>query len=66
MRSTDVRHWRVQRYWLGRHWERARAPHDPVASGEFGARMAVSLVNDGPVTFMLRVPHTRASAQVTK
>jgi D-aminoacyl-tRNA deacylase len=28
----------------------------PVATGRFGADMAVSLVNDGPVTFLLRVP----------
>jgi len=28
----------------------ARARHAPVASGEFGADMQVSLVNDGPVT----------------
>jgi D-tyrosyl-tRNA(Tyr) deacylase len=34
---------------------RARAAHAPVATGEFGARMQVSLVNDGPVTFWLRV-----------
>jgi D-tyrosyl-tRNA(Tyr) deacylase len=27
-----------------------------VASGRFGAHMKVSLVNDGPVTFWLRVP----------
>jgi D-tyrosyl-tRNA(Tyr) deacylase len=27
-----------------------------VACGQFGADMAVSLVNDGPVTFSLRVP----------
>jgi D-tyrosyl-tRNA(Tyr) deacylase len=32
----------------------ARAMHQPVASGRFGARMQVSLVNDGPVTFILR------------
>lgn len=32
----------------------ARARHDPVASGRFGAHMQVSLVNDGPVTFWLR------------
>jgi D-tyrosyl-tRNA(Tyr) deacylase len=31
----------------------ARARHTPVASGEFGADMQVSLVNDGPVTFIL-------------
>ena len=35
---------------------RARAVHAPVASGQFGANMQVSLVNDGPVTFWLRVP----------
>jgi D-tyrosyl-tRNA(Tyr) deacylase len=35
---------------------RARERHDPVASGEFGAHMHVSLVNDGPVTFWLQVP----------
>lgn len=28
----------------------ARAAHAPVAAGEFGAEMRVSLVNDGPVT----------------
>ena len=35
--------------------ERARVAHAPVATGEFGAEMQVSLVNDGPVTFWLRV-----------
>lgn len=30
-----------------------RAEHQPVASGEFAAMMQVSLVNDGPVTFLL-------------
>jgi D-tyrosyl-tRNA(Tyr) deacylase len=33
--------------------ERARQRHQPVASGEFGAHMQVSLINDGPVTFWL-------------
>ncbi len=33
----------------------ARARHRPVATGRFGARMQVALVNDGPVTFWLRV-----------
>jgi D-tyrosyl-tRNA(Tyr) deacylase len=33
----------------------ARAAHSPVASGRFGADMQVSLTNDGPVTFWLRV-----------
>jgi D-tyrosyl-tRNA(Tyr) deacylase len=31
----------------------ARATHSVVATGEFGADMQVSLVNDGPVTFWL-------------
>ncbi|HEY1899710.1 MAG TPA: D-aminoacyl-tRNA deacylase [Steroidobacteraceae bacterium] len=31
----------------------ARAAHAPIATGEFGADMQVSLVNDGPVTFWL-------------
>jgi D-tyrosyl-tRNA(Tyr) deacylase len=34
---------------------RARASHSAVATGEFGAQMRVELVNDGPVTFWLRV-----------
>lgn len=33
----------------------ARGRYGRVASGEFGAHMQVSLVNDGPVTFMLQV-----------
>ncbi|SRR5258706_4245982 len=33
----------------------ARANHSPVANGEFGAHMRVSLVNDGPVTIWLQV-----------
>lgn len=32
---------------------RARGAHPQVATGEFGADMQVSLVNDGPVTFWL-------------
>ncbi|MBY4898924.1 D-aminoacyl-tRNA deacylase [Cupriavidus sp. AU9028] len=35
---------------------RARQTHPVVQTGEFGAMMQVSLVNDGPVTFWLRVP----------
>jgi D-tyrosyl-tRNA(Tyr) deacylase len=31
----------------------ARAVHSPVATGRFGADMQVSLINDGPVTFLL-------------
>jgi D-tyrosyl-tRNA(Tyr) deacylase len=34
----------------------ARARHTPVGAGTFGADMQVSLTNDGPVTFNLRVP----------
>ena len=32
-----------------------RAQHAPVATGVFGADMQVTLTNDGPVTFWLRV-----------
>lgn len=35
--------------------ERVGARHAPVATGRFGANMQVELVNDGPVTFTLRV-----------
>lgn len=35
--------------------DRARATHPLVATGEYGADMRVRLVNDGPVTFSLRV-----------
>lgn len=35
---------------------RARREHPIVETGEFGAHMLVSLVNDGPVTFWLQVP----------
>lgn len=35
--------------------QRAQATHDGVRSGQFGADMQVSLCNDGPVTFSLRV-----------
>ncbi|MFT4580656.1 MAG: D-tyrosyl-tRNA(Tyr) deacylase [Gammaproteobacteria bacterium] len=34
----------------------ARASHEPVSCGQFGAQMLVSLTNDGPVTFWLEVP----------
>ena len=33
----------------------ARLAHPSVATGEFGAHMRVSLINDGPVTFWLEV-----------
>ena len=32
-----------------------RQRHSQVATGQFGADMQVALVNDGPVTFVLRV-----------
>jgi D-aminoacyl-tRNA deacylase len=35
------------------------AAHAPVATGRFGAHMCVHLVNDGPVTFSLRVEPER-------
>ncbi len=35
----------------------ARSRHPKVETGEFGAHMRVSLVNDGPVTFWLRNGH---------
>lgn len=38
----------------------ARAQHAPVATGRFGANMSVALVNEGPVTFRLRVPPDEA------
>ena len=39
--------------------QKARERHSVVQTGEFGANMQVSLVNDGPVTFWLEVaPHT--------
>ena len=34
---------------------RARALHPLVETGRFGARMQVTLTNDGPITFTLRV-----------
>lgn len=45
----------------GRRWfdylvTAARSRHEIVETGEFGAHMRVSLTNDGPVTFWLRVP----------
>jgi len=35
--------------------QQARQQHSRVATGEFGAHMQVSLINDGPVTFWLHV-----------
>lgn len=39
---------------------RATESHAGTASGRFGADMQVSLTNDGPVTFWLRVPPAEA------
>ena len=44
----------------GRRWfdffvDSVRAAHPKTETGQFGADMQVSLVNDGPVTFLLRV-----------
>jgi D-aminoacyl-tRNA deacylase len=40
---------------------RARLLYSPVAAGRFGATMQVALVNEGPVTFWLRVRPQQAS-----
>lgn len=37
----------------------ACARHPQVQAGRFGTHMQVELVNDGPVTFWLRVPPSR-------
>lgn len=42
------------RRWFERLVELVRAAHPRVATGRFGAHMQVQLVNDGPVTFILR------------
>jgi D-tyrosyl-tRNA(Tyr) deacylase len=39
--------------------EKARAMHSKTEAGRFGADMQVSLVNDGPVTFWIRVEPQR-------
>ena len=40
---------------FGHFVEAVRRRHDRIATGRFGADMQVALVNDGPVTFSLRV-----------
>jgi D-aminoacyl-tRNA deacylase len=35
--------------------------HDKVATGQFGADMKVALINDGPVTFHIRIPPSKAT-----
>ena len=44
----------VAREMFGELVELARQRHTTVATGEFGAHMQVSLLNDGPVTFWLQ------------
>jgi D-tyrosyl-tRNA(Tyr) deacylase len=44
----------VARHWFERLVALARARHPRVATGRFGARMRVALVNEGPVTFRLQ------------
>lgn len=46
---------RLYNYFMGKVWELGV----PVQSGIFQADMAVSLVNDGPVTFVLESPNSR-------
>jgi len=41
---------------------RARERHGKVETGRFGADMQVALVNDGPVTFWLRIDPPRVSS----
>ena len=36
--------------------QRSRSRYDNVSTGRFAAHMRLTLTNDGPVTFMLRVP----------
>lgn len=43
--------------------DRAKIELGRCESGEFGANMAVRLVNDGPVTFQLRVPPPSAEQE---
>lgn len=41
--------------WFAHLVQHARRQHAVVATGQFGADMQVSLTNDGPVTFWLRI-----------
>lgn len=41
------------RLWFDRLVAACRSAHAPVETGQFGAHMVISLVNDGPVTFWL-------------
>ena len=44
------------RLWFEFFVDRVREKHPRVSTGQFAANMQVSLVNDGPVTFILQVP----------
>jgi D-aminoacyl-tRNA deacylase len=46
--------------------QRARSLHSPVAAGQFGAYMQVSLINDGPVTFWLEAPARAGHGQAAR
>jgi len=48
------------RHLFGHLLERARDSYAHVSAGVFGADMQVSLTNEGPVTFWLETPATRA------
>jgi len=49
------------RRWFERLVELARAAHTPVETGRFGAHMLVRLLNDGPVSLLLRTSASAAS-----
>ena len=51
--------------WFDRLVELARAAHETVETGRFGAHMRVHLVNDGPVTFILRSSMIAAGSSVS-
>lgn len=38
--------------------EKAKADYHRIATGQFGAYMQVNLCNDGPVTFLIKIPTT--------
>lgn len=48
--KTPLEAEKLYRYFL----DQAHDQYDQISSGEFGADMQVSLVNDGPVTFLLK------------
>lgn len=52
---------KLARVFFDRFVEETRSLHQPVASGQFGAHMQVSLVNDGPVTLWLQTGKRRGT-----